>query len=302
MANNKTSFRFYRIEYPDRGVTIESVLEAESMAGEPHVLTADFGGRKYRFYSLEYDNVRKVWFGEIGLIDMKLTRHWATPTGQSYSPFVLEQNQGIADPAAFLYWPERQVLLIQYVHTGARVGRWVDLLQSMSGDIDAKAYPVMDEEKMSREGAFDEYTKFEIGYAGRMSPEHYDDLSTKAAFKVADEFGSNRTTIVMSLGHKDAESLKGGRVRALIDAWRAGKFGDQLTKLKLTGRRTDGQNPDGSTQISEEIDLLKHQLREDSDLSVDENRTVPYALRQAEIQRIFGRKRGVLMNTLNARE
>ena len=287
----RVNFEFYQLSMEGGdGVSFEEVLHKVAALPQNEERTAEVRGRHIRLQEAEYDAER--WMGELVRIRMDQVPIRASLSGK-LEPFLFDDDEGVGEEAAFLYWPRLKVLVLQRNRLAVSTSAFTSYFVK-KGDIEGPIVlmPILQGEAYQRLGEMQTILRFDIRIAGIENMALFDHVGygLKESLRVVEHFNAPTISVSLSMGHR-----KGSLVPEAVR--------DVAKKLCTMATRGDGDirkiEVAGKTDIeadTEVLDLLEYRMVDAMDVQQDEHRSLTYSARQTAMQTAFSKRRSELMS------
>ncbi|QDU44325.1 hypothetical protein Mal52_28040 [Symmachiella dynata] len=281
---------FFKVECSDGKEFAEVLKEAKKVKR----VKRTFGvlGKYLRLHELSKSS--GVWRGETINIRMDAMPSKASLSGD-LDAFELDPDEGVGEETAFEYHPDLNVLVLQRNRHGVTMTSFCRLFEHASRIEYVELQPILQKHAMKRFLAMQHIRSLEISIAGANNPSIVEDASltdTKFidAMRILD---GPSVQLSVSMGYERSGSLSASGVFQFIKGLiNRGTEGDvELRKLRVSGAK-DQSDP------LEVIDLIKDRIVEMAEITLDDDRRLPYEERRDALSQAWQNRKSEINSIL----
>lgn len=286
---------FYRVSVPDGSPPMEALIRnVQALPEDSDDRVVSIRERPLRLQHAGMSLQRME--GELMRIDMDEIPRKGKRTGEAQE-IDLEDDEGIAEDTAFLFWPQRDILLLERNRravTGNAFARYFEKTNNLAGPIILE--PVIRAHGLRQLNNTRVARKILIKIAPLDNPEVFreSDTSTKQLATLARRFGSPHMTMELSMGHSKGFLAEGwkGLIRDLRAVW--SQDSTSIEKLVINGRTDDDEKT--------VFDLLKYRMEYIEEAEPYAGRRVSYSDRKDVLRRALEMERQNLLQQFAGRQ
>lgn len=280
----KISVDFYRVEMPMQTTeTFNSVLHRVEGSPDDASRNVEMGGYAYRLQHANFE--AELGEGEMVRIRMDEVPLKAKLSGY-VAPFELEDDEGIAEDTAFLFYRPTNVLVMQRSRIGVSAARLAGYLESRGG-LDGPIIfdPLLQKNALQRLNALNAIRKVDVRLARVDHPEHLKDEAhgLNGVIELLGQFDAPDVALTLSMGRLRGSLGVVDCLQTIKTLNRVAKENEHnVTKLEVHGQR--------GPQEPEIIDLVKDRMVETFELEVDHQRRISYEARRLALREALRRR------------
>ena len=275
---------FYQVTMPaGAGIPFEGLLRQVDSSSKDETRNVDVRGAPVRLQHASPD--KGLWEGEMLRIRMASLPVKAKLTG-TIRRLDFEDDEGIGEETAFLYYPAWRILLLQRNQHGVAASSLARYFDNRGGFADGIVLsPILQSDALARLGQMATFRTLAL----RVAPlGHPDALKNQGhglggMIDLLKEVDAPQVTVSLEMGRQRGSLSVKGVVRMASDLLRRSVDGGMVEKIEISGRTEDEQ-----TQV---FDLLQLRMQEVSDVTPSRDRRVAYPTRQAILRRAWEQRR-----------
>jgi hypothetical protein len=280
----KISVDFYRVEMPMQTTeTFNSVLHRIAGSPDDASRNVEMGGYAYRLHQARFE--RDLCEGEMVRIRMDQVPLKAKLSGY-VAPLELEDDEGIGEDMAFLFYRLTNVLVVQRSRLAVSPARFAGYVEARGG-LDGPVIfdPLLQKNALQRLNALNAIRKVEVRLTGVDHPEHLKDEAhgLNGVIDLLGQFDAPDVALTLSMGRTRGSLGVVDCLQSIKTLNRvAGENERNFTKLEVHGQR--------GPQEPEVIDLVKDRVVETFELEPDYHRRISYEARRLALREALRRR------------
>jgi hypothetical protein len=289
VAERTVGIDFYRVVIPPGAPSFESFLTGAGDLPADDARTLTVRGAPMRLQELSSTEVR--YEGDMIRIRMEEVPDRASLDGD-VEPFDLEDDEGMGEHTAFLYYVPYKLLVVQrnrFAVSASALIAYIDQATGFNGPTVLEV--VVEPETMAQFGRLMEVRQFEVSVAGIHNPatvrQHNPGVGVRKMTELLHAFESPSARLYFSMGHESG-SLPLGRVR---DTARRLMRLDRDTPANVRKIEISGYMAGDEYVV---LDLMKDRMVESAAIRLTNDRRLPYSRRAAALRSAFTRRRDQL--------
>ncbi|MTI95375.1 MAG: hypothetical protein FH749_07785 [Firmicutes bacterium] len=265
MSSKAVTFEFFQLVSPN-GADIGNVFQRLSRSQS----TVTYRRYKIRLenYTVDEDGYH---IGTGALVNAIALPPKAKINNPGIQPLGLADDEGVASLTSFLFAPENNTLVIQRNNNGMRIGSFLHLVQTVTGQtLEANMYLARD--TIAKLNRFNSITNILLKVVQPRSPEAYEHTSLKSASQMAGDYNAKSITVTLSMGRTrhthDILNNIFAKIRSIP------REEQTIERLVVSGRENDDD-------VLYPLDLLKDRLKVVIDVSLEDRELKMHSLEEA---------------------